>query len=89
MALLRPKREVPDSALMPTYQYSIFMAGFFLGAVGLTAYLVASATGTAHDGNIIVYMVVGIAALCGYWLSYLGLKMTRYARARHRSHSNR
>ncbi|MBT2211212.1 hypothetical protein [Actinomadura sp. NEAU-AAG7] len=89
MARWRPKREIPDSALMPTYRYAIFMAGFLLAAVALTMMLAASATGTTPGGNIIVYIVLAIGALCGYWLAYLGLKMTMYARRRRGGHSNR
>ncbi|NVI90019.1 hypothetical protein HUX53_22720 [Actinomadura sp. BRA 177] len=75
---------MPDSALMPTYQYAIFMTGFLLAAVGLTCYLIASAIGWTHHANVVIDIIVGISAICGYWLAYLGYKMTRYARQRRR-----
>lgn len=66
MALRRPKQEVPDSALMPTYHYALFMAGFLLAAIGLTLLLIAFITKWAPNGNIAIEIVVGIGALTSY-----------------------
>ncbi|MFC6878986.1 MULTISPECIES: hypothetical protein [Actinomadura] len=88
MDLWRPKRDVPDSALMPTYKYGLFMTGFLLAAVGLTLLLIAFIAEWVPNGNIVIEIVMGIGTLSSYWLAYLGLKMVMYARRRHGRHSN-